>query len=118
MSKSKKLLIEHSDENIRLDRWFRRHVPELTHGQLQKLIRTGQIRIDGQKASASQHITVGQELSLPPLVIGIMECHNDKNTSKPYCTQKKDLNDIRKMTIFEDDYVLVLNKPHGRFVLL
>ncbi|MCL2474320.1 MAG: RluA family pseudouridine synthase [Alphaproteobacteria bacterium] len=111
MSKSKNFLIEPADDDIRLDRWFKRHVPDLTNGQVQKLIRTGQIRIDGQRASASQHIKAGQELRLPPLAAGMTESHSDENAYKPSFTHKK--NDIRKMTIFEDDYVLVLNKPHG-----
>ena len=32
------------DDDIRVDRWFRRHFPDLKHGRLEKLLRTGQIR--------------------------------------------------------------------------
>ena len=34
------------DDGVRLDRWFRRHYPALNHGQLEKLLRTGQVRLD------------------------------------------------------------------------
>jgi len=109
MSKSKIFFIEPDDDNIRLDRWFKRHTPDLTHGQLQKLLREGQIRIDGKKSSASYHIKAGQELRLPPMILGML----DSGISKLPLPNKKDINDIRKMTIFEDDDVLILNKPHG-----
>ncbi len=35
------------DADARLDRWFKRHYPQLRHGRLEKLLRTGQIRVDG-----------------------------------------------------------------------
>ena len=38
------------EAGLRLDRWFQRHFPELSHGALQKLLRTGQVRIDGRRA--------------------------------------------------------------------
>ena len=41
------------EADLRLDRWFRRHYPGLTHGWLEKLLRTGQIRLDGGRAKAS-----------------------------------------------------------------
>ena len=55
------------DGEVRLDRWFKRHYPQLTQGQLQKLLRTKQIKVDGKKAEASQHLTAGQTVRVPPL---------------------------------------------------
>ena len=55
------------DGEVRLDRWFKRHYPQLTQGQLQKLLRSKQIKVDGKKAEASQHLTAGQVVRVPPL---------------------------------------------------
>ena len=55
------------DDGIRLDRWFKRHYPQLKHGRLEKLLRTGQIRVDGGRAKANQRLTPGQVIRIPPL---------------------------------------------------
>ncbi len=41
--------IAHDEDGIRVDRWFKRHYPALTHGRLEKLLRTGQVRLDGKR---------------------------------------------------------------------
>ena len=65
-----------SDEaDIRLDRWFKRHFPSLGHGRLQKLLRTGQVRIDGKRAQANARLAEGQLIRVPPLP--------DSDESKP-----------------------------------
>ncbi|MGH6980715.1 MAG: RluA family pseudouridine synthase, partial [Stellaceae bacterium] len=54
--------IADEDAEIRLDRWFKRHFPQLGHGRLEKLLRTGQIRLDGKRASAGDRVAAGQEV--------------------------------------------------------
>src|SRR5215218_4948011 len=51
---------------LRLDRWFQRHFPDLGHGALQKLLRTGQVRVDGKRAEARDRVEPGQTIRLPP----------------------------------------------------
>ena len=53
--------VEVSDADQRLDRWFLKHFPELPRGRLQKLLRTGQVRVDGKRAKAGLRLNVGQE---------------------------------------------------------
>ena len=55
------------DGTARLDRWFKRHYPGLSHGRLEKLLRTGQIRVDGKRARAGAPIMPGQAIRVPPL---------------------------------------------------
>lgn len=55
------------DGEVRLDRWFKRHYPQVTHGHLEKLLRTKQIKVDGKKALSSQRVTPGQIIRVPPL---------------------------------------------------
>ena len=56
-----------ADGEIRLDRWFHRHFPQLTQGALQKMLRTGQIRVDGQRAEANTRLLPGQAIRVPPM---------------------------------------------------
>ena len=53
------------EAELRLDRWFRRHFPALTHGRLQKLLRTGQVRVDGRRAQAHARLAAGQTIRVP-----------------------------------------------------
>ena len=56
-----------AEADIRLDRWFHRHYPNLTQGALQKMLRTGQVRLDGARVEANARLKPGQQLRIPPL---------------------------------------------------
>lgn len=55
------------EAGMRLDRWFKTHYPELSFGHLQKLLRTGQVRVAGGRAKADTRIEPGQVIRIPPL---------------------------------------------------
>jgi 23S rRNA pseudouridine955/2504/2580 synthase len=92
--------------SIRLDRWFRRHFPALTQGQLQKMLRTGQVRVDGKRVEASFRLEAGQDIRVPPQVINPPKDTGEKKSSR-------DTERLKKLILFEDDDVIVLNKPAG-----
>lgn len=96
------------DNGIRLDRWFRRHYPALTHGRLEKLLRTGQVRLEGKRTKAGDRVEAGQTLRLPPqIVLGGAE-------ERPHVSpSKQDGNILHDLVLYQDDVVIVLNKPSG-----
>ena len=51
--------IPESEADQRLDRWFQKRYPDLGYGRLQKLLRSGQIRVDGKRAKASDRLAEG-----------------------------------------------------------
>src|SRR3954468_9830261 len=55
------------EDGVRLDRWFKRRWPHLNHIQIQKLVRSGQIRVDGARAKADTRLTAGAMVRVPPL---------------------------------------------------
>ncbi|MEM9740951.1 MAG: S4 domain-containing protein, partial [Pseudomonadota bacterium] len=57
--------ISHKEAGIRLDRWIKRRV-QISQGQVEKLLRTGQVRVDGARAKANTRLEAGQEVRLPP----------------------------------------------------
>ena len=67
MSTIRTIAIAAEDSAIRLDRWFKRHFPGLGHGRLEKLLRTGQVRLDGHRATAGDRVAAGQLVRVPPL---------------------------------------------------
>ncbi len=103
------------DDGIRLDRWFRRHFPALTHGALQKLLRTGQVRIDGKRAESSSRLAAGQEIRVPPQATEIAPVKRAKSPDDVAAGKvaKPEGYQLKKLVLYEDDDVIVLNKPAG-----
>jgi 23S rRNA pseudouridine955/2504/2580 synthase len=108
--------IESDDNGIRLDRWFKRHYPKLGHGALEKLLRTGQVRVEGKRAKASDRLSTGQALRLPPQLQARTAADGVPSTErvtvhKPSTEREK--KEAEALVIRKDSSVLVLNKPPG-----
>ncbi len=90
----------------RLDRWFRRHYPEINHGRLEKLLRTGQVRVDGKRARAGDAVAPGQAIRVPPLP--------EPSTPPPARrVRPQDEGLLRGLVLYRDASAIVLNKPAG-----
>ncbi|MDF2782452.1 MAG: pseudouridine synthase, partial [Geminicoccaceae bacterium] len=98
------------EAELRLDRWFRRHFPGLSHGRLQKLLRTGQVRIDGRRADAAARLRAGQRIRIPPLA-EVAEGAAPRRA--PAVIEQGDADWLRSRILHEDDALLVLDKPAG-----
>jgi 23S rRNA pseudouridine955/2504/2580 synthase len=103
--------VEAEEAGLRLDRWFRRHYPALTHGHLEKLLRTGQVRIDGKRAKAGDRLEAGQAIRLPPQIDNISPPQQQARPARTRGGADKAF--IESMVIHEDASVFVLNKPSG-----
>jgi len=101
--------IEKDDDGIRVDRWFKRHYPALTHGRLEKLLRTGQVRLDGKRVKASDRVAQGQAFRLPPqLNDAQQQAKAEKNPARD-----ADAKMLQDLILHMDEAVIVLNKPAG-----
>jgi len=94
------------EADIRLDRWFRRHFPALTQGLIQKLCRTGQVRVDGRRAGAATRLAPGQAVRVPPFA----DTSPQAPVVLPNLAARREL---EGMVLYRDDELIVLNKPHG-----
>jgi len=109
---SKTVPVERDDDDIRVDRWFKRHHPALTHGVLEKLLRKGEVRVDGKRAKASDRLSTGQMIRLPPQLASMGERSTDSRTSHPQVSDQA-RKEAEALVIHKDSSVLVLNKPSG-----
>ncbi|MCK6451437.1 MAG: RluA family pseudouridine synthase [Alphaproteobacteria bacterium] len=98
------------DGEIRLDRWFRRHFPQLTHGRLQKLLRTGQVRVDGRRAEANLRLKPGQTVRVPPL--GAPEAAPAPAPARRPVSAR-DAEMLERAVLHRDDWLIALDKPAG-----
>ena len=107
----RKMPVSKDDEGITLDRWFKRNVPELTHVRLQKLMRKGDVRLDGKRVKGKEHVAAGQVVRVPP--IGTIPDQRARAAREPAALSDADIAEIRSMVLYMDDSVIVLNKPAG-----
>lgn len=105
--------VKRDEAGMRLDRWFRAHFPEVGQAYLQKLLRTGQVRVDGKRAEAGERIEAGAKVRVPLVVRQQPRGKPSRVTETAPASSKADREFIERMILFEDDYVLVLDKPFG-----
>lgn len=110
MNRVEQVTVAEDEADQRLDRWFKRRFPALSHGQLEKLLRTGQVRIDGARAKANQRVRTGQVVRVPPLPKAGAD--GPKRKPRPRVTER-DAAFVRGLILHQDDEMLVLNKPAG-----
>ena len=96
---------------VRLDRWFRRHFPEIGHGRLHKLLRTGQVRVDGRRAQANARLSPGQAIRIPPLSAD--QPSPARSRPAPDRVDPTDAESLRSRILYEDHALIVLDKPAG-----
>jgi 23S rRNA pseudouridine955/2504/2580 synthase len=132
------ITVDTDEAGMRLDRWFKTHYPDLSFGHLQKLLRSGQIRVDGGRVKTNSRLEPGQAVRVPPL--GLLDpppqsggggprearwrgqpesgppsspLRGDTSPAARGKTGGGDAAALKAMTLYEDDDVLVLNKPAG-----
>ncbi len=107
--------VDGSEADMRLDRWFRVHFPEVGYTYLQKLLRSGQVRVDSKRAQANDRLNAGAEIRVPAIVRQPKKAgpSSGSGLKAPLGVSKGDRDAIERMIIYEDEYVLVLNKPFG-----
>ena len=95
------------EEGTRLDRWIKRRVP-VTQGQVEKWLRTGQVRVDGGRAKANMRLSAGMAVRLP-----ILDGEAPRQRDPAANATQKDRDFLKELIIYEDDEMIAFNKPAG-----
>jgi 23S rRNA pseudouridine955/2504/2580 synthase len=106
MKEVRTLYVDAGEDGVRLDRWFKRRWPHLNHIQIQKLARSGQIRVDGARAKPEQRLAAGSQVRVPPLP-------DAPDPDERKAISERDARFARSLVLYEDEEVLALNKPAG-----
>jgi 23S rRNA pseudouridine955/2504/2580 synthase len=107
LSAAQTLTVTSDEAGMRLDRFLSARFPELPFSLQQRIIRRGEVRVDGGRRKPESRLEPGQQVRVPPI-------RHDRPPSGP----RKDANpkvvaEVKAMTLYEDEDVLVLNKPYG-----
>ena len=98
------------EAGLRLDRWFRQRFPGLGHGRLAKLLRRGQVRLDGARVAGGARLAAGQKIRIPPLPADAL-APAAAAPARPACAAEGAF--LESLLLHRDDSVLVVNKPAG-----
>lgn len=102
------LYVAEVEDGIRLDRWFRRRWSHLTHIQIQKMCRAGNIRVDGARTKPEERLTAGAAVRVPPIPEPVERVPGEK----PKITERE-VAFAKSLVLYEDDMVIAINKPSG-----
>jgi 23S rRNA pseudouridine955/2504/2580 synthase len=111
VSETRTFTVSEDDDGIRLDRWFKRHLPEVSFNIVSRWARTGQLRLAGKRAVPGDRVEAGQEIRVPPLESAPARPARPQPRRDPLTADEEQF--VRDMVIHEDPNAFVLNKPPG-----
>ncbi len=103
----KTVTVGRDEDGMRLDRFFEARYPGLSFSHIQRIIRKGEVRVNGRRAQPKDRLQAGQAVRVPPLKVEPPKPRDDAPKSQ------QDRSFIRSIVLYEDDDVMVLNKPFG-----
>jgi 23S rRNA pseudouridine955/2504/2580 synthase len=110
VSDVKQYTVDAEDDDIRLDRWVKRRMPQISFTLLAKWTRTGQVRLDGKRCEPSDRVSTGSVIRLPPMDLTPAEEHFAYDDD---ALTDLEIADAKAMVMHRDDACIVLNKPPG-----
>jgi 23S rRNA pseudouridine955/2504/2580 synthase len=100
--------VEPDEGGMRVDRFLTARFPDLSFTHIQRIVRKGELRIDGKRAKPSDRLEAGQQVRIPPLKLD-----QKPPSTRAHAEDSKDALFFRETALYEDDDVLVINKPSG-----
>ena len=95
------------DENgMRVDRFLEARFPGLSFSHIQRVIRKGELRVNGKRVDGKDRLATGQAVRIPPLKLDA-----PKRVGSEADEQTRTF--LKSIILHEDDDVLVINKPMG-----
>ena len=111
MSERRTFTVSEDDDDIRLDRWFKRHMPDVSFNIVSRWARTGQLRLAGKRATPGDRVQAGQEIRIPPEEAAPRRSARPQREPEPLTPDEEQF--VRDMVIYEEPWAFVLNKPPG-----
>ena len=101
------LTVTSDESGMRVDRFFEARFPGLSFSHIQRIVRKGEVRVNGRRTEPKARLEAGQSVRVPPLTLQAPPPREDAPQAQ------KDRAFLKSITLYEDDDVLVLNKPMG-----
>jgi 23S rRNA pseudouridine955/2504/2580 synthase len=102
------LVVEPDEADMRVDRFLVARFPQLAFTHIQRIVRKGELRIDGKRAQPNDRLVAGQKVRIPPLKLD-----QPRPVSRSAAKDQDDRDFLKSITLYEDKDVLIINKPMG-----
>ncbi|QFU16791.1 RluA family pseudouridine synthase [Microvirga thermotolerans] len=102
------LVVEPDEADMRVDRFLVARFPQLAFTHIQRIVRKGELRVDGRRAQPSDRLQPGQKVRVPPLKL-----EQPKLVARSAAREQSDRDFLKSITLYEDKDVLIINKPMG-----
>ncbi len=100
--------VQEDESGVRLDRWFKRHFSDVSHAGISRLVRTGQVRVDGARVQTGYRLEVVQKIRIPRL-----RQATSQKQKKSFIVDPKEGRYLLETVLHVDDSVIAINKPQG-----
>ncbi len=107
-TKVQTVVVTADENNMRVDRFLEHRFPGLSFSHIQRIVRKGELRVNGKRADSKDRLEEGQSVRIPPLKLDAPKGGGELSEA-----EKKTRDALRDMILFEDADVMVLNKPAG-----
>lgn len=92
------------DAGQRLDNFLMRHLKGVPRSHIYKILRSGEVRINGSRAKPTYRVSVGDEIRIPPV---------RTRQAAPVVVTEDLADTLNRSVIYESTDYLVINKPRG-----
>ncbi|MGB7101221.1 MAG: RluA family pseudouridine synthase [Xanthobacteraceae bacterium] len=96
------------ESGMRVDRFLEARFPGLSFSHIQRVIRKGEVRVNGKRTEPKNRLEAGQTIRIPPLRLDQPKPRTPGNEADEQTRAF-----LKSITLHEDADVLVLNKPMG-----
>jgi 23S rRNA pseudouridine955/2504/2580 synthase len=108
-TKVQTVVVTADENNMRVDRFLEARFPGLSFSHIQRVVRKGELRVNGKRADSKDRLEEGQSVRIPPLRLDAPKAAPGSLSE----AAQKTLQALKDMTLYEDADVMVLNKPAG-----
>jgi len=102
------VVVSPDESGMRVDRFLEARFPGLSFSHIQRIIRKGELRVNGKRAKPKDRLQAGQAVRIPPLKL---DAPAPRALGDEAAAKTRDY--LRSITLYEDADVMVLNKPMG-----
>src|SRR3569833_2990177 len=108
-TKVQTVVVTADESNMRVDRFLEARFPGLSFSHIQRIVRKGELRVNGKRADSKDRLEEGQSVRIPPLKLDAPKAAPGSLSE----AAQKTLQARKDMILYEDADVMVLNKPQG-----
>ncbi len=102
------LTVVADEDGMRLDRFLVARFPQLAFTHIQRIVRKGELRVDGKRAKPNERLVTGHAVRVPPLKLD-----TPKPVGRNPAKDQSERDYLKSLTLYEDKDILVINKPMG-----